>query len=963
MAISLQRLRLLLLLFLVSNQDIYRTASANKAAASTKSSSSSSSTKNNTTLVLELGLDNFAATLASYDWTCVLLYDPHDERETYEQSVVLEGLAERYARRGAEPHQQQYASTTTGQLPTVAFGRLNLRKHSMLRDILTGRSNNNHNDKPACPAQAYYESPEASTSNAFVMSPETLLEFSLGGGVYWPAQIILVGPDFNVYALLELREALLGSIPWKIVLLERWLHQHVVEEEDDDDSDDDDEQQDGTSGEDLVMFCQHMSKTHHLFDFDDTGCRIPRRPLFRSRSSMERDIRENHLAELWMDDSFTWDIYHKEQQQHQKQANTAVYDDYGIPIATQQSDSRRLLLETDAKTDDTKKQRGFFVYRKAAVKKIKPSAVYVDVLQTMVDEYLGWVVGYEVSWSEERKVREDEQTNFGVTLRRMNQQLQTLVEKLLTPLNATSTQTTVNNNNNISTDPRRDIPNLKGYFDELVFGPGRSAHSFRQVLADMADALGDTPEERRHQRIRFHGTEFPVVQPLRDYLRVLEDIHRDPSRYSIVLAEVTANWNNIMREFHKNLNKYYVTKYLKSSDPNNNNPPKFHFRTMDTLDMADPTHVNTRNTTLLTNYHDFHAKYTATGTPVILSNVRIAPSQVVTLQSIVQHCAASDVTNNVQVSQKVGERQASSEWGGLKTYVLEDSLLNEERQQGAAHRQKVSNNNAKKRRKTLSDSSDEDEEEEDKVGDLASDGIDRSLTMKQFAILSEQIDTLYLHDFTLEDNCDYFLYNHTPYDEQQKFQIPSVIASYDFFQRLPHSSFASSWPSLFVGKQGSNSKLHVDNGASGFFMYLILGQKRWIVYNRDERVHLYERIDAPSTYPDVLGIGKDQESDDFLSRRFPLLHRAEVAYEIIQEPGQLVYIPPNCPHAVENLEDTVGLAMNLVPREGVADHLHHQVHRAEFGVFDLAMNYLLFEDHADQLVDTIYTTFGEYKSQ
>ena len=882
---------------------------------------------------MELGLDNFAATLASHAWTCVLLYDPHDERETYEQSVVLEGLAERYARRGggAEPQQQHYASSLPRQLPTMAFGRLNLRKHSMLRDILTGRSHHNRNDKPTCPAQAYYDQTFSDT-NAFVLAPETLLDVSLGGAVYWPAHIVLVGPDFNIYALLELRETLLGSIPLKIVLLERWLHQQVQEEDIDDD---DDEQQ-------------------------------PREPLFSSRSSMERDIRENHLAELWMDDSFTWDVYHKEQQQ--KQASTAECDDYGTPIATQQRDSRRLLLETDAKHDDDNnhKQRGFFVYRRAAVKQIKPSAVYLDVLQNMVDEYLGWVVGYEVSWSEERKAREDLCTNFGVSLRRMNQQLQTLVEKMLTPVNVKSTQTTANNNNNNnSTDPRRDIPNLKGYFDELVFGPGRSAHSFRQVLADMTDALGDTPEERRHQRNRFHGTEFPVVQPLRDYLSVLEDIHRDPSRYSIVLAEVTANWNNIMREFHKNLNKYYVTKYLKSSDPNNNNPPNFHFRTMDILDMADPTHVNNNgNTTLLTNYHDFHAKYTATGTPVILSNVRLTPSQVVTLQSIVQDCAASDVTNNVQVSQKVGERQASSDWGGLKTYVLEDSLLNEERHQGATHRQKVSNSNAKKRRKTLSDSSDD--EEDDEVDDPAEDGIDRSLTMKQYAILSEQIDTLYLHDFTLEDNCDYFLYNHTPYDEQQKFQIPSVIASYDFFQRLPHSSFASSWPSLFVGKQGSNSKLHVDNGASGFFMYLISGQKRWIVYNRDERVHLYERIDAPSTYPDVLGIGKDQESDDFLSRRFPLLHRAEAAYEIIQEPGQLVYIPPNCPHAVENLEDTVGIAMNLVPREGVADHLHHQVHRAEFGVFDLAMNYLLFEDHADQLVDTkdpIYTTFGEYKSQ
>ena len=888
---------------------------------------------------LELGLDNLGATLTSHPWTCILLYDPWDERETYEQSMILEGLAQRYAVQQQQQQQQQQheeydttASSGSSDSPAaMAFGRLNVRQHSMVRDALTGA---NHPDHEKCHAQDYYDQIPDHPNDYLVLTNETFLNFQMGT-VYWPAQLVIAGPDFNVYAYIEL-QMLSGSVPLRMALLETWLHQAV-------------EKSSGEAGE----------------------------PLFRSRSSVEKDIREELADQI--DNSFSWAAYERDQrmkkqaekkaqqqqQQQQQQQERQTLTTKGDATAKQRK--MRLLLETDSKDDGRAANEGFFVYRKATVKKIKNSGTYLDVLHVMIDEYIGWVEGYEVSWSPERKAREDLQTNFGTYLEQMNAQLRQLVDDLLDPRSTVLPQDP-KLQERLRTDPklttsRRAIPNLKGYFEEVVFGPGRTAHSFQQVLQDMTETLGATPAERRTHRSRYNGTEFPVVGHLREYLGVVAEVDQDRTRFSLVLAELTASWNNIMRDFHKNLNTYYITKYLKHNPrPQGNN---FQFRTMDILDMHDSTHYN-----MLSNYQDFHDKYTSTGTPVILSNVQLTRLEV-TLETLVQACAASDVTKSVQVSRKVGERQAGNGWGGLETYVLDDILLNEERKRGAKHPETTVQSRTnrkgpkKKNDRILSDDKEGDADVED-ADDNDNDGIDRSLTMQQFAILSERIDTLYLHDYTLLDHCDHLLYDHTPYDEEQKFQIPSVIASYDLFQRLPHSSFASSWPSLFVGKKGSNSKLHIDNAATGFFMHLVSGRKRWVVYNRDERVHLYERIDNGSTYPDVLGIGKNEESDDFLSHRFPLLHRAEAAYEIIQEPGQLVYIPPNCPHAVENLEDTIGLAMNIVPREGIAAHLHHQLHGAEFGVFDLAMNYLLFEDHADHPVSTkdpLYTTFGEYKSQ
>jgi len=116
-----------------------------------------------------------------------------------------------------------------------------------------------------------------------------------------------------------------------------------------------------------------------------------------------------------------------------------------------------------------------------------------------------------------------------------------------------------------------------------------------------------------------------------------------------------------------------------------------------------------------------------------------------------------------------------------------------------------------------------------------------------------------------------------------------------------------------------------------------------------------------------LGIDKSEAANEFLSKRFPLLHRVENIYEVIQEPGQLIYIPPDSPHAVENLEDIVGIALNLVPRDAFSRHLHDQIHNdREFGYSELAMKYMLFEENASNTMptkDPLYMTFAEYKGQ
>jgi oxalate decarboxylase/phosphoglucose isomerase-like protein (cupin superfamily) len=467
---------------------------------------------------------------------------------------------------------------------------------------------------------------------------------------------------------------------------------------------------------------------------------------------------------------------------------------------------------------------------------------------------------------------------------------------------------------------------LRGYIDEMVFGYARSPTSLLEYLHHVSDTLGATAEERREGRSQ--APNFALFQRLRDYMEVVEAVAKENDRYLHVLADLTTRWYNLLVAFQENLQHHYINEYL----PRQPLEQFYNFtrHTMDVIDMEDPA-----NAKFLSDYDAFNERYTLPAEPVILSNVNMTDEKY-TLEYLIEQCGSMDVTDHIRVSNPVGQT-STSDWGGLKSYTLDDNLLRKER---------INIEDIDGRKQAV---------------------FDRSITLQQFVTLSEKLGNLYLHDYSLPDNCDTILYEGTMYGGHSKYRIPTVVAAYDLFHRVTLYNYARSWPSLFIGKKGSNSKLHVDSGASGFFMYLVSGRKRWIVYHPSEQPFLYDRMDRHAFIPDVLGMDKSTQANEFLNKRFPLLHRAEKAYEIIQEPGQLIYIPPSCPHAVENLDDIVGIALNLAPRDGLANHLHDQIHgERKFGYTELALKYWLFADNARQAMvtkDPLYMDFGEYEAQ
>eukprot|EP01041_Mallomonas_annulata_P005374 gene5374-10742_t len=163
--------------------------------------------------------------------------------------------------------------------------------------------------------------------------------------------------------------------------------------------------------------------------------------------------------------------------------------------------------------------------------------------------------------------------------------------------------------------------------------------------------------------------------------------------------------------------------------------------------------------------------------------------------------------------------------------------------------------------------------------------------------------------------------------------IPRYFSS-DLLQLSPAGSiYRSSWPSLFIGPKGTQSKLHVDSFGSHFWMLLLSGRKKWVFYPKDETCLLYPSYDHsfdPHFRYDPLSnrsntnhnITVQNKAESATATHTALAtdhHPSDVTcplskyshpYEVILNPGELLFVPAGSPHCVLNLDDTLAISGN-----------------------------------------------------
>eukprot|EP00929_Paragymnodinium_shiwhaense_P006524 TRINITY_DN11009_c0_g1_i2.p1 TRINITY_DN11009_c0_g1~~TRINITY_DN11009_c0_g1_i2.p1 ORF type:complete len:734 (-),score=136.39 TRINITY_DN11009_c0_g1_i2:100-2235(-) len=113
-------------------------------------------------------------------------------------------------------------------------------------------------------------------------------------------------------------------------------------------------------------------------------------------------------------------------------------------------------------------------------------------------------------------------------------------------------------------------------------------------------------------------------------------------------------------------------------------------------------------------------------------------------------------------------------------------------------------------------------------------------------------------------------------------------------------------PSVFIGGAGTRSKLHIDQLASSFFMFLAEGRKRWVTFHPDDVGLLsgeWDEDEQITRFRDLDELRRDEACCDKLNKARCL--------DFVLEDGEVLFIPHGTPHQVENLTRTVAISGNF----------------------------------------------------
>jgi len=163
----------------------------------------------------------------------------------------------------------------------------------------------------------------------------------------------------------------------------------------------------------------------------------------------------------------------------------------------------------------------------------------------------------------------------------------------------------------------------------------------------------------------------------------------------------------------------------------------------------------------------------------------------------------------------------------------------------------------------------------------------------------DEADGLYVYDISLPLQLPGLL---------EYVRLPRYFSHCYLQQTMRRHVFSKSWPTLFIGAQGTQAKLHVDQWHGHFWMYLVSGRKHWTIFHPDDAHLLGPQVPEGRHHP-VFPDLKDLEANAVADA--PDFRKAR-RLDVVLEEGETLFVPGGAPHLVVNLEDSVAIAGNFL---------------------------------------------------
>lgn len=169
----------------------------------------------------------------------------------------------------------------------------------------------------------------------------------------------------------------------------------------------------------------------------------------------------------------------------------------------------------------------------------------------------------------------------------------------------------------------------------------------------------------------------------------------------------------------------------------------------------------------------------------------------------------------------------------------------------------------------------------------------------QYMLENQDEDPIYMFDPCFDERAPKML---------KDYRIPEYFQE-DFFAALGEDRPDFMW--LVLGPSRSGSPFHVDPYKTSAWNAVFQGRKRWALYPPD--------VDPP-------GVPVEDDSEDgidydapepikYFVEEYSRLKPSQLPMEIIQEPGEFIYVPSGWWHMVLNLEPCVAVTQNFCSTE------------------------------------------------
>jgi len=143
------------------------------------------------------------------------------------------------------------------------------------------------------------------------------------------------------------------------------------------------------------------------------------------------------------------------------------------------------------------------------------------------------------------------------------------------------------------------------------------------------------------------------------------------------------------------------------------------------------------------------------------------------------------------------------------------------------------------------------------------------------------------------------------------YEVPRYFAS-DWLNEyyIAHPELNDDYMFVYMGPTETWTPLHADVFTSYSWSANIVGRKRWLLFPPHEEDHLRDRY-GQLPYDVILELNSHNLTNDHMKYK---MHDSEKlkCFDVIQEAGEIIFVPSGWHHQVWNLEDTISINHNWI---------------------------------------------------